>query len=286
MRAAAFLIAAVPIVAAGLIASTICASAQRYVMRDGTILDVAKVERRGNVLVEPLTDPEDEGVAERLHALSDVVRLDWPEPEALMAAREQLDQGAPEVAIASVAPVLEDFIAFPDVDGSWWDEAALIKAQALLAAGRSAEAAPLVQALVAAQPDPEVQQLSRLLFVEIDLDQGRTELASAMLKQIAEDEGLPSALAARVWWLRGDVFFRRDEFEQALEAYLHVPAFFGRERSLRPAVLLGSARAYREFGDGARADRALSQLLTEYPQHPLALQARQLREATPLPSSP
>lgn len=251
------------------------AHAQHYVMRDGTVLEAAAVERRDSMIVERLTEAGEEGVAERLHACSDVVRLEWPEPDALAAAREYFEKGAAEEALTLVEPLIHEFAMFAGVEGSWWDEAALLKAQALLAVGRSAEATPVVQALLANRPTTEVKQLGRLLFVEIDLLAGRVELASTMLEQIVRDEVLPGELAARAWWLRGEVLSRQGKHEQALEAYLHVPAFFGRERARRPAVLLGASAAYRKIGDRERADRSLNRLIREYPQHPLAARARE-----------
>ena len=247
--------------------------AQSYHLRDGTRLEASAVERRGHGLVERLTEPGDEGLAERWHDVTEIIRLEWPEPAGLSLAREQLARGSPDEALAHVEPVVAEFAAFARVEGSWWDEAALLQAEALLAAGRSADASPVVQALVGVGSAVGAPA-TRLLFVEIDLQQGRVELAAAMLNRILAEGPLPADLAARAAWLRGEVRLRQGEHEAALEAFLEIPAFHSRERILRPAVLWGSAQAYQRYGDIGRAVRALEQLLLEYPQHPLAAAAQ------------
>ena len=61
--------------------------AQQYHLRDGHVLDAIDVAVRGVSLVEAVDAVSADAVVERNYQISDVVRLDWPEPDAFEAAR-------------------------------------------------------------------------------------------------------------------------------------------------------------------------------------------------------
>lgn len=257
-----------------LIAMAATAAGQEYVLRDGTVLTADLAERRDGALVVHLTGPAEEGAAERWYPLTDVVRLNWPEPPELAAARRALENAEPGAVPSRLAPVVAQFAPFAHVPGSWWGEAAWLRARALVDLGRSGEAVPLVQALLA-HPDPgPLAPAARLLFVEIDLTAGRTEVAAAMLANVRGAPDLTLEQRAQICLLAGEMELRRGRYEAAVETFLRVPVFHGRVWALRPAALLGSGRAYRKLGQAARAERAWRDLLRGWPDHPLTTAAR------------
>ena len=65
--------------------------------------------------------------------------------------------------------------------------------------------------------------------------------------------------------MRGDIAYANRQFDKALEFYLQVPVFYGSHDELMPAALLGSARAYKAYGESDRAERAYLDLIGSYP---------------------
>lgn len=191
---------------------------------------------------------------------------------------------------------------------------ALDQAESLVAAGKGAEALPLLepvtrqfapfakvpgshwpraallrlQALLQGEDAPAISAAAReLLQSGLGADAaGLAKLALARLDARAGNEALaramldeivrdaPPAIEARAWLLRGDLAAARDAHEEALECYLRIPVFHGTLDELMPAALLGSALAYQGRGDAPRARRAARELVETYPDSAEAARAK------------
>jgi len=191
---------------------------------------------------------------------------------------------------------------------------ALDQAEALVAAGKGAEALPLLepvlrqfapfarvpgshwpraallrlQALLPGEDSAAIAAAAReLLQSGLGAERvGLAKLALARLDIRAGNEALaramldeivhdaPPAIQARAWLLRGDLAAARDAHEEALECYLRIPAFHGTLDELMPAALLGSARAYQGRGDARRAERAARELVDTYADSAEAARAK------------
>ncbi len=239
-------------------------SAQRYQLRDGTVLVATEVSLRGGVLVHAVGLPGGKGTVERSYPLARVVRVDWPEPAELGEARRLLRTGDAAGALATIEPVLKQFTPLAKVPGSWWTAAKRVSLQGLMALGEGVASAQAARELMAIATDPEAVGLARLALVELEARTGRPEIARAMLTTLAGVDA-PSAVQGRAWLLRGDLALARGSADEAIEAYLHVPVFHGTHDDLLPAALLGSARAFRAHGDSTRAERAVHELILNYP---------------------
>ena len=238
-------------------------SAQRYQLRDGTVLSASEVTLRGGVLDHATDLPGGQGAVERSYPLAQVARLDWPEPVELGEARQQLRTGDAVGSLATLEPMLRQFTPLAKVPGSWWTAAKRVSLQGLMMLGETTVAAQAARELIAIATDAEAVGLARLALVELEARNGRPEIARAMLTAVAAAD-VPPAVQARAWLLHGDLALTRGETEEAIEAYLHIPVFHGTHEDLLPAALLGSARAFRSHGDPARADRAVSELIDSH----------------------
>lgn len=238
-------------------ASPLCA--QRYILKDGKTLNQADVVLKGSSLVRAVSDG-----AEVSYPLVQVVRLDWPEPEELDQARQLLASGKGAEAEEKITPVYRQFAPFPKLPGSWWSDAALIRARALLDQKKNDETQRAVKEIVANSADTETVAAARLLMARIQITLDKPDIADAMLDEIMRKE-VSSEVAARAAILRGDIAYAGKNFEKALEYYLQVPAFYGTEDAVMPLALLGSARAYRGYGDTVRAERAYLDITVTYP---------------------
>lgn len=242
---------------------------QQYHLRDGLVLDAIDVAVRGVSLVEVVDAVGTEAVVERSYAISDVVRLDWPEPAALETARSALSSGQAREAVTTLEPVRAEFVLFAKLPGSWWTAASLLRLRGLLLAGSAQEAEAAARELIATAVDPEAVGLARLALAELALAAGQGEIAAAMVEAILKED-VPPGVRARSWLLRGERSLQQGEAEAALEAFLRILVVHpGRQELMAPA-LDGSRRAYQLWGDAARADRAAEELRRVFPESPEA----------------
>lgn len=237
--------------------------AQRYVLNNGTALKADDVKLSGNALVQEIPLPGG-GSAERRYLLNTVARLEWPEPAELAQATAQIAAGQPKEALDTITPVYRLFGPFTKTPGSWWTPAAALRLQALIdSKASSAEITSAAREIMTSATDPEAVGTAKLALAQVDARDGRDSLATAMIDEIVSDA--PAGVRARAWLLRGDLALKRQAFEDAIESYLRVPAFFGTLDELMPAAILGSARAYKGYGDNARAERAYLDVIDTYP---------------------
>lgn len=238
--------------------SPLCA--QRYILKDGkTVINHADVVLKDGKLVRALA-----AGAEVSYPLSQVARLDWPEPEEIEQARQLVIAGKGVEAEEKITPVYRQFAPFSKLPGSWWGDAALIRARAFLEQKKNDEAERAARELMSTSQDKEIKAAAQLILARIQMLLDKADIADAMLDEIMRQE-LPSEVEARAAILRGDIAYGRKDFEKALEFYLQVPAFYGTEDAVMPVALLGSARSYRGYGDNPRAERAYLDIIVTYP---------------------
>lgn len=254
-------------------------SAQRYILDNGASVPADLVKVSGSDLVQSLAG----GAAERRFPISNIARLDFPEPSELAETSALIASGQSAQALYKIEPVYRRFAPFSKTPGSWWSEAAILRLRALLLPPntkvdpKAAEEAPAriraaAREIMSISTDPEATGEAKLALAELDVRSGRSEMAVAMLNEIVRDA--PGSVKARAWLLRGDLAMKRNAYEEALDAYLRIPALFGTLDELMPAAILGSARAYKGHGDNDRAERAYLDLLDNYKNTPQATAAK------------
>jgi tetratricopeptide (TPR) repeat protein len=238
--------------------SPLCA--QRYLLKDGRVLNDSDVKLKGANLVRELAG----GGAEISYPISQVVQIDWPEPAEIAEARDLALAGKAAEAEEKITPVYNQFGPFAKVQGSWWSDAALIRARALLAQEKKSDAEKAARELMSTSTDNETKMAAQLIMARVQMLLKKPDIADAMLDEIMRKES-SAEVEARAAILRGDIAYERKEFEKAIEFYLQVPVFYGTEEDVMPTALLGSARAYRGYGDASRAERAYLDLIVTYP---------------------
>jgi tetratricopeptide (TPR) repeat protein len=247
------------------------AHGQRYILKNDSVLAADSVKLASGALVQEVA-LSGGGSSERRFPLSDIARLDFPEPEALDAAEKLVAAGSGADALKLVEPVCRQFAPFAKIAGSHWPRAADLRLKALLLGTDSSAIASAARELMQSGLGPEVTGVAKLALAQLDARAGKESLAKVMLEEIVREA--PPGVRARAWLLRGDLAAARAAHVEALECYLRVPAFFGTYDELMPAALLGAARAYKGYGDGSRAERAALDLIDTYPATLQAAQAR------------
>jgi tetratricopeptide (TPR) repeat protein len=247
------------------------ALAGRYILKDGIILQATDVTLGTNGLVQEVK-LDGGGSFERRYPISDLVGIDFPEPESLDEAEKLIASNKGAEALALLDPVNRQFAPFSKVPGSHWPRAARLRLQALLQGEDASAIASAARELLQSGLGPETTGFAKLALARLDARAGNEALARAMLDEVGRDA--PPEIQARAWLLRGDLALARSGHAEALECYLRIPAFYGTHDELLPTALLGSARAYKGYGDSRRAERAVRELVDSYPGSVEAAQAK------------
>lgn len=236
--------------------------AQTYHLRDGRALLARQVQVRGDQLVQRVADSASGG-AEIGYPLSQVARLEWPEPDGLRQAIREAQAGRWELAMRAASDVSAVFEPFGKLPGSWWVPAEVLRLKAALALGLRVQAVE-VERVVERAPDDAARQTAHLLLACVHVREGRVKEARALLSdsRLIPVNARTEAEIALVW---GELHERQQAPEASLEAFLQVPVFAPWRDDLQPRALLGAARAYRRLGDEDRCERAVIELADQYP---------------------
>lgn len=193
-----------------------------------------------------------------------VVRAVADKPAGFDLAVQQVQAGKYDEAI----PVLEKIVS--DMRFLSWDQQAIV---------------PLVQALMAKNPDKAVTVFESALKDNPQLEQGParwTYYASLVAAKRATDlepklDALirtgSSADAARALLVRGDLRVKQDQLENAVLDYLRVVKFYETETALLPEALYKVASTLEKRRDARSADW-YKRLIEDFPDSPQALEAR------------
>lgn len=228
--------------------------AQYYHLRDGRVIPEVLISIRGVELVEEVEPEDAASQVERRIPITEVSRLEFPEPAALATAREAGRRGAWAETLPLLEPIRERFVLFATVPGSWWTAASIQRLEALLALGSDADAVAAAKELIATADDPTAVGTARIALAELQLRAGQVAIAEAMLTVIQRDP-LPSRAERRLRLIQAEIALQRGKPEDALDGFLRIPVLHPEESDLIPLALQGAVRAYRILGDPATARR-------------------------------
>jgi hypothetical protein len=255
-----------------LLAAPAMARAQKFWLKDGHSYSAppGKLDGRTLVLLSGVRVP-----------VTEAVRLEWPEPAAFGQAETMLRHGQAEEAFTLMDATIKAQEPFREIPGSWWNVGAALRARALAALGRLAEADNTVAVLRRSKLESAPAIADRLECDLLDRLLADGRLAEVRARLAARPAEPPSdAVAARVSVIQGHLLKTEGRPEAALFAYLRVPVYFAKETAALPAALLGSARCYRLLGEDIRAKRTLEELVARFPGSAEAGEAEQELAAT------
>jgi hypothetical protein len=242
----------------GLLLLPLSLQGERYRLRDGRMLEAdSTVIREGMIRV--VTPGEGAVAGEVSYPLSIVTQIEDIDPEPLRQARRSLEAGRAAEAKVDAERIVHRYAAFPRTPGSLWLEAQVLVLRALAALRRDPEARALAAVLQREPATPGQRSWMTFSVATVDARQTRlTEARTAFAMLLGADA--PPELEREATLELADLCLAAEEWEQALESYLRIPAFHGTRPDLLPRALLGSARAYRGLKDTARMERTLFQL--------------------------
>lgn len=245
--------------------------AQLIILKTGQTIETQGVRRDHEMVMGKVQVGT--GSGEVGYTLSQIAKIEFPEPRGLKIANDLLGQRQPEKALAEIEPVVAYYAPLKDVPGGWWSQAALIKVSVLAALHRDGDAEALADQIQKVVADPKTARAIQVRLSTGLIRKKEFEKAIAIC-DAAIKEGTEPEVLADAWVHKGDALAGLKEWEEALLAYLHVPVFYNDQAAFLPTAMLGSGRAYRHLDDGARARKSLNDLIAAYPKSPEAAAAQ------------
>lgn len=276
------------VVAATALALLLCqqaAPAQNIILKDGRTIVTKSIRRQGDNIMATVEIPTSSAssapsrpqLGEIGYPVSSIEKLDFPEPTQLRNVPDLILQGKAAEALRQIEPVVRYYEGFRDAPGSWWDEAALLKVQALLAMGNEKEADPLIELIARFVTRPETVRAAQALKAAAMTRNGSHAEALKIYETLTKE-------AMRHWTLatvavnKGRSHLALKQYEPALLSFLQIPVFYPDEKIFVPQAMLGSAQAYFALEDLPRAKETLKELIQEYPSSPQAKDAADEQE--------
>ncbi len=207
-------------------------------------------------------------------AFSDIDRLDWANPKELNDARQLMAAGKAKEAIEGLVKAKAYFEPFKEINGNPYNEIVFAHTEALDAAG---DFDSLLRVL------PEVNRMRwdddhklKLRIIKLNMDR-RTSPDMDRIQGEAETiltETDDSAISARLWMTIGDIHTKKERYEEAFTAYLHVPVFYGSQASLVPQAELMAARSLQKLERFKDAVAMFQRIAGAYPGSEVAETAK------------
>jgi tetratricopeptide (TPR) repeat protein len=214
--------------------------AQSLVLKDNSRLTPEQFAVEGGKVMKKVKVGDN--VATSALQMTTIARMDWPRPDELSAATDLMASGKVAEALAELDKAKAFFEPFKDIPGNWYPDIVLTRLEAM---SNSEDFTATLKALADAQKlKLDDAQKLKLKIIKLNVDR---QASSDHLSTIAQAENIlsestDSSVGASVWMIIGDVYAKKEEWEKALMAYLHVPVFYGTQVQKVPEAELQAAR--------------------------------------------
>ena len=204
-----------------------------------------------------------------------VTRVDWPYPDELQEALNDILHRKFDDGLKKANAVREIHRNWKDKPGAWYYQATLYAAECLIGKGDAAESDKIMTELRTAQlPSGYQKALSYAQGLEEWMKKKPGPAISKLQLVLDADDSL---LAARAYLLTGEINLANQAPKEALQAYLQIPVFYGAQGSLMAPSELGVAKALHALKRLADANSALDRIIARYKNSPEAAEATKLK---------
>jgi hypothetical protein len=133
------------------------AFAQSILLKDGKRVVAKSLRRSGdNIMAQsPAVDGQAPLQGEVGYPLSQIERLEFPEPAVLRTTPDLIARGKASDAIAQLESTFTYYAGFRDAPGSHWGEVAILKLMALISLEKDSEAEPLARQIISMAGNPD-----------------------------------------------------------------------------------------------------------------------------------
>lgn len=169
-------------------------------------------------------------------------RLEWPEVREVLEAQTLLSEGKSKEAIEALQGAKDYFKPFKAIKGNPYNEICFAQVEALDQAGD-------FDSLIRVLPEVEAMKWDddrklRLRIIKLNMERRTSGDQDAILSQaellLADTDD--ATICARLWLTIAEIHVKKERWDDALQAYLHVPVFYGSQAALVPQAELAAAR--------------------------------------------
>lgn len=240
------------------------AHGQAIVLKDNTRLDPAELTIAGGKIQRTIKlSNGQEGKASV--SFADIDHLEWDNPKELVDARQMLAGGKAQDAIAALVKAKAYFDPFKAIKGSPYNDIVFALVEAQDAAGDFDNLVRVMPEVNGIKWDEDRKLRLRIIKLNMDRrtsgDMDRIEAEAQALLGETDDAGV----SAKLWITLGDVYTKKENWEEAFKAYLHVPVFFGSQAALVPLAELQAARTLAKMERFKDATGMFQRIAAAYP---------------------
>ena len=204
----------------------------------------------------------------------DIDHLEWDNPKELVEARALMAAGKAKDAIGVLQKAKVYFEPFKSIKGSPYNEIVFSHVEALDAAGDFDNLVRVMPEVNSITWDENQKLKVRIMKLNMDRrtsgDMDRIEAEAQSLLTETDD----SSVCAKLWMTIGDVLTKKEGWEGAFEAYLHVPVFYGSQAALVPQAELMAARSLVKMERFKDASGMFQRIAAAYPGSEVAETAK------------
>lgn len=220
--------------------------------------------------------------------LGEVTAIEWGAlPAAMEEAETEVQRGEASKALSLIEPVVQFFAPLKKVPGSLWLQAASIKLDALVLLKNDTVIEGFIRELEEMNNGtiPGLDNRIRMAKLEQTLRKGNAALALADADKYIRDT-VDTGLIANLHLIKGEALLQLRRYEEAMNAFLRVPVFYGSQTKYIPAAQLGAARAFRGMDSPASKHLRLEAVANGYladiiEQYPLSKESEVARGMLP-----
>jgi tetratricopeptide (TPR) repeat protein len=215
--------------------------AQALVLKDGTRIPGGQFTIANGKIQQNKTLSNGQ-TAQVQVAVENIDRLEWPEVNQILEAQTLMSEGKSKEAIETLQKAKDFFKPFKTVKGNPYNDVAFALVEVLDQAGD-------FDSLLRVLPEVEAMKWEgskdfKLQIVKLNMDRRTSSDQDAILSraQTLLRDTDDSSVAARLWMTIAEIHTRMERWEEAFEAYLHIPVFYGSQGTLVPQAELAAAR--------------------------------------------
>lgn len=193
-------------------------------------------------------------------AASEVAKVEVAKPANLDAAIRAVQQGKGSSAIATLEAIVSQYAMLQ------WDEVAgRYLADALLSAGRTAEAVKACEGIIKSNPSAAyLGDVAPIYWKALLQSDKKAKLNELLGKAISSGNRMASASALV---MRGDFLMEQKEYFNSLkDGYLRAVVLYADVRAVQPEAMYKAAKAFEAMGNTVDSQKLISELRTKYPQ--------------------
>lgn len=240
--------------------------ADTLVLKNGQLIVGKTFARQGDAIIATSGPTGAPLTSETGARVSDIEKVECDPQAVFKTAQQQLATGKDAMALADVEQALKTAEVFGDLPGSRWPDLLVLRAHIVFAMGKDTEAAELAKEMKATKNAVLVRN-AQVLSALIEARKGDHGKASYLLEPLLHEPAGPSTIAAASV-VRGLGLLAKNQYPEALKAFLELPVFLPDETAFSGIAQLGAAQAYYGMEDYDRAIAGLESLIKTRPGTP------------------